>query len=187
MTEPQHKRKGISELGPGWISAIASLITALAVAGFFAGRASSPTNTGSGGSTLTPPASAGKTSQANTQRGTPVAHYSLDLSQYYGISINTSRPQPQNAGPCGSPVDLEYGADGCGFTSQNQLAPIDKANPTFQDCVNDTRYTQQISDVGPGTAMCYSGNGFIAAIVVTAEQNNPTPYASLKVTVWQRP
>jgi hypothetical protein len=43
VDEAQRERRGLADLGPAWISAIAAAVAALvAVAGFFAGRVTAP-------------------------------------------------------------------------------------------------------------------------------------------------
>src|SRR5207253_1450114 len=68
----------------------------------------------------------------------------------------------------------------------SQLALLDKAEPSYQDCKADTRYSGQLQVSQAGTTLCFTGHGVIAAATITKYHLDDSPrYVTLSVVVWR--
>jgi len=167
-----NRRPRLLQLGPAWITAIAGLITALTAAGFFAGRATAPAGpppTTTSAAPLVPP-------------GTALTHYTVDLSDTYGTNFTDKPARPQRSN--GSDLDLFYHLGQFNLGGHVQGASLDRAPPTYDACVADTRYAALLS-VDKGSTFCITVGGLLAGITVTNFVVTIFSYVTLDITVWQ--
>ncbi|GGK40313.1 hypothetical protein GCM10011591_09950 [Nocardia camponoti] len=61
------------------------------------------------------------------------------------------------------------------------LAPHDDAEPTFQSCSKNTRYTQSVQ-FRAGSAVCFIGNQTVA--LITTPTGSAGKYTPVVVTIW---
>jgi len=193
---PRRGKTRISELGPAWITAIATLIVALTSAGFFAGRATAPAETDAIQPTTTttsrvtetpiPPASASSTEiPQGTSNGTQLGSYSINLSAGYYVPLGPTEPtQPQfttnsntgdihNNGPYIFPI------------GKNKIVSLPGGTtPTYEACTTETLFVNRV-DAKEGTAFCLVETGRMVGITVTSVNTVSPSYAALQVTVWQ--
>jgi hypothetical protein len=187
------KRSSLAELGPAWITAIATLVGSLvAVAGFFALRAatvpaSSPEPAGNSarviGNTPTRSMPVQPASPAVTP-GSTLTQFNVDLPGGYGLTFGASPTRP---------VRIDSGAElflrwSNGFYTPDQhgtLATLDASTPTYADCVASTRFTSSVIFPKPGTAFCYLGHDLVVGIKVVKSLFGQ--YDTLAITVWQAP
>jgi hypothetical protein len=199
---PKHRASRLGDLGPAWITAIATLIAAgVAVAGFFTGRATaapaavpartvtvtatahapSPVATAQATPSVTAAAQA-----SNPGNGSLLGAYTVKLPGGYGIPLATTAPTQSQFAPAGF-GDL-YENDG-GFVPGNggnkMLSLPGGTTPTYQACASDTSFVPQISAT-VATAFCIVETGRMVGVSVTAVSVNtdPTDY-TLRVMVWQ--
>jgi hypothetical protein len=181
------KRHGFADLGPAWISSIAAAVAAVvAVASFFAGRATAPTPAGTPAPGPAATASAPATT-ASRSPGTLLAHYSADVAAGYGIDIAAQPQRPRQGIPGDASLVIPL-VDRISSSDGGKLAQLDSATaPTFDDCAANTRFTDT-AYVDRGDAFCYTGHGYLAAIKVVNKVIALTgDYDTLDITVWKAP
>ncbi len=187
------KRSSVAELGPAWITAIATLVGSLvAVAGFFALRAAAPpassavpggSSAGVIGNTPTRSAPAQSASPAAAP-GSMLTQFNVDLPGGYGLTFGASATRP---------VRVDSGAEqflswSNGFYTPDQrgtLVTLDAGTPTYADCVASTRFTSSVIFPKLGTAFCYLGHDLVVGIKVVKSLFGQ--YDTLAITVWQAP
>jgi hypothetical protein len=175
IAKPGHP--SFSQIGPAWIAAIAALISAVvATAAFFAGRVTASGGDLSQPQTLSTPGTKSQIdglrqqstpSPSQTPPGTTLANTSVTIPDGYGITFSAGPMKPHHdAG------DLQYGT---GFDvgqlewPTGQVAALRNGNPTYSACSTDTLYiASSITDYSPGTILCFTGHGVVAAITITA-------------------
>jgi hypothetical protein len=180
------QRGGLAHLGPAWISAIAAVISALAAAGFFAGRVTAhEANPGSVASSSTP-TTGGPTRAPAVHGPTPgqrLIHYTIDVAKDYGIDISNHRPQPTST----DDHDLYVLYIGAIQPGNAQLAMLDSSAPSYQACLADTRFADFI-EPARRDVFCVRSHGYIAGIRVTAVDDSASGgYYTFDVTVWKAP
>ena len=98
-----------------------------------------------------------------------LADNSVTIPDGYGITFTTGPIRPQE-----DSGDLQYGT---GFDvgqleySNGQLAVLEKGTPSYNSCSSDTVYiasTTLYTNYSPGTMLCFTGHGVVAAVTVTA-------------------
>ncbi len=186
------KRPSLAELGPAWITAIATLLGSLvAVAGFFALRAAAPP------ASTAPAGSSARVTGSTPTRSVPVqpaspaaapgstlTQFNVDLPGGYGLTFGASPARP---------VRIDSGAElflswSNGFYTPDQhgmLATLDGSTPTYGDCVASTRFTSSVIFPKPGTVFCYLGHDLVVGIKVIKSLFGQ--YDTLSITVWQAP
>jgi hypothetical protein len=195
---PRRRPSRLADLGPVWITAIATLIAALGTAGFFTGRATAtqaaaPTRTVT--VTATPKAaspgasspSASPAAQASSPGdGNLLATYDVKLPGGYGTPIGTTAPTQSQFAPGGS-GDL-YENDGsliAGNGSNKMLSLPAGTTPTYQACTSDTLFVSSVPATA-ASAFCIVETGRMVGGTVTAVSANTNPiYYTLHITVWQ--
>lgn len=194
-------RTKLIDIGPSWIVAIATLISALvAAASFIAGRATAPSGNGQAPNSLAPSVSSNSTgapdneitpSPGNTPIGAVLADTSVTIPDGFGITFYTGSMKPQQ-----DSGDLQLGT---GFDVgqldwvNGQLATLQSGNPTYSSCAADTMFiatTDVYTAYSPGTVLCYTGHEVVAAITITAvdtssETSAPVQDIKVNVIVWK--
>ncbi len=186
-------RLSVAELGPAWITAIATVVASLvAVATFvalWAGASPTASTVSAGssaraiGSTPTPSVPGQQPSPTGTPGGI-LTQFTIDLPPGYGLTFGTSPTRP---------VRIDSGAElflswSNGFYTPDQhgtLATLDAGTPTYADCVASTRFTSSVIFPKPGTAFCYLGHDLVVGIKVVKSLFGQ--YDTLAFTVWQAP
>jgi hypothetical protein len=194
MTPERSGRKpSIAELGPAWITAIATLLGALvAVAGFLFIRAATPSApTAMPTRSSEPPANGPSTAPVSTQPTTLVAtpgraltQFNVDLPGGYGLTFGASPTRP---------VRIDSGAElllswNNGFYTPDRhgtLATLDSSAPSYADCVASARFTSSVIFPKPGTVFCYLGHDLVVGIKIVKSLFGE--YDTLDITVWQAP
>lgn len=204
---PDSKGWRIGERGPVWITAIATLITALAAAGFFAGRAtapgtgsntpvsaSSPTDAPAAGASTGPISTSAAAPSTGSSPGKPVngtqlASYSVDLSAGYAVDLGATPPTQTNFYSTYGQGDIRYPS------YSNRLELMDSsdrivslpqaATPTYAACKASTVFVSTVS-IDRGTAFCIIEPRQVVGVIV-ASHDSQTDYLSLNVTVWRSP
>jgi len=194
MPERSGRKPGFAELGPTWITAIATLLgTLVAVAGFFVVRAATPsTQTAmpshsgkppANGPSAIPPASNQTQSPAATP-GARLAQFSVDLPEGYGLALGASPSRPVRI-DSGAELSLSWSN---GFYTPDQhgtLAGLDSSTPSYADCVSSTKFTMSVIFPKPGTTFCYLGHDLVVGIKIV--QSRFGEYDTIDIVVWQAP
>ncbi|MET8042463.1 hypothetical protein ABZU25_16575 [Micromonospora sp. NPDC005215] len=187
------KRPTLAELGPAWITAIATLIAALvgalAAAGFFATQVSTPaptpqTQTPIAESPTTATHATSKASHGASEPGSMLSQFNVDLPGGYGLTFGASPSRPVDVSTGTEPF-LQFMSQQYNSDEQGTLAILDPGSPTYSRCVNSTRFTRYLSFPKAGTSFCYVGHNVVASITVTASLISK--YDTLTITVWQAP
>jgi hypothetical protein len=181
-TKRSGKPPRILEQVPNWLTALAALLTAVvAAASFFAGRATAPSYPNEANplaqSSSTASASA---ATAGTPARTQLSSFTVDLPGQYGLifGASPSRPIATEDGTAAHMKysDLIYSAD-----AQGKFVTPDPSPPTYQNCVDSTRYTKTIIAPALGTSFCYLGHNMVVSVTLTASWPQ---YQTLAVVVW---
>jgi len=182
----QPPRRGwarILELGPAWISAIATLILALAAAGFFAGRVTAPTTatTGTPQPTQTVPKTVTAPSATNSLPNSPWSVYYQTQVGIGTVGINFDNNPPSSAS-----ADIFYSGSLLESTSNATLAVWPgSATPTPAQCQNwvTTHPGTSIGTVTVGMQICLkTAQG--RPVLLRIQSVTPDA-ANGQVTVWQ--
>jgi len=122
---------------------------------------------------------------STTPVGTQISAYNnLELSADYAINFAAGGP-PQPQQNTGS-QDLLNENDGEFVSDTGALSVLAGLPVTFANCRDDTAYGSDLTDILPGTTVCYAGHGVIAAVtVVKSVSSNNVDYVLLDVRVWQ--
>ncbi|ATL70788.1 hypothetical protein CRH09_36000 [Nocardia terpenica] len=203
----KNDKKGFGELGPAWIGAIATLITALTGAGFFVGRSTAPAPVPSAHSSVTeaiqatglqqapsalssvPSSPATIAVQDGPAEGTVLWTCNLDMPDYMGILV---KPSSQ----CPAPVDIWTLANnglsvaynvGLAVGGATSTAVSDEASPSYNDCKSTHKYfSQDLSLPGNiGKSACIIAPGLVVAVnLVRISTNLTSSVVTLNLTVW---
>jgi hypothetical protein len=199
---PKKDRRGrLAELGPAWITAIASLIVALTGAGFFVGRASvtsnppvSPTATpktapvaSSGGSgTSAPPASPSDTA-SQTTAGVQLGTYSFGLTNGYDAPLGPTAPKQSQIMPAnvGGSYDIGFNSSVYAGSNEKMIGLPQGSTPTYSACSTGTVFETAASPLAQGTSFCIEEtSGDIAGVTITSVGGSPL-YTAFKVILWR--
>jgi hypothetical protein len=209
QTSGQHKKKSgwerFLELGPAWITAVCSVIVALAAAGFFAGRLTASPKTSPTSppvvitKTVTAPATVAASSPGAvptdtgavtaTSNGTEVASYTFTMTANYTAPLGTTKPtlaQMAEYGS-GSSYDIEFSSefDALYAATGDQMRELPSGStPTYAACTASTLVPDN-EPANPGVAFCISEtSGLMAGVTVVTTGISPTS-VTLKVTLWK--
>jgi hypothetical protein len=109
----------------------------------------------------------------------------IDIAQGYGIKFDQPTKTVQYTG------DVYYG-DG-GLRVDDKAVILEAGEPaTYESCTTDTRYTtasDALSHLPPGAAFCVLSSGNVGLVVVkkVPDQNAPSRYYEIALTLWQGP
>src|ERR1022692_2864642 len=118
----------ILELGPAWITAIATVIVALGGVGFFAGRASAPTGT---------PASTGQPTQTATPSAAATTAGGAWIVLWRGsVGINNIGLNFDNRPPSSASGDIKYNGSLSSVSTATLAVWPQSAVPTAALCQN---------------------------------------------------
>lgn len=202
-TPPPQPKAGFHQLAPQWIVAIATLIVALTGAGFFAGRVTAQTPSGSAQSptSLAPATSAAPTSAAPTSEpptvaptgpanGTQVGAYSFTIVVDYSVPLRDSAPIQSDFVPNKGDTDLLY-SHGVGFGAR--FEPVSAANkiyglkgnvaPTYAGCKSTTLFISSVLAV-KGATFCISAPGRMFGVTVKSMSSQFPAPVTLSVISW---
>jgi hypothetical protein len=197
---PKRRSSRLADLGPLWITAIATLIAALGTAGFFTGRATAtkaapaqtvtvtatPRATSSVGASSSTPSVSSGAQPSSAGDGNVRATYTVKLPAGYGTPIGTTAPTQSQFAPGGS-GDL-YENDGsllAGNGSNKMLSLPAGTTPTYQACASNTLFVQSVP-AAAASSFCIVETGRMVGGTVTAVSSNTNPiYYTLHITVWQ--
>jgi hypothetical protein len=202
----QAKKKGgwdrFAELGPAWITSVATLLVAVTGAGFFAGRitASSapviqPTeivtktvtaNPVSASQKAVPSTSTGVAS--NVDNGTKLGKYSFQLPSGYSAPLGPTAPTQSEIGASGGSYDVDWPSPLEPLYPGNDEQMVGLPNgssPTYSSCTSNTTL-ETAAPTDEGTAFCIiETTGRVAGVVVTLAVHSANSYVTLQVTVWK--
>jgi hypothetical protein len=196
---PKRRSSRLADLGPAWITAIATLIAALATAGFFTGRATAsqaatPVRTVT--VTATPPTSSPVATSLATTSASPAAQasspgngkllatYTIKLPAAYGVPIGTIAPT-QSQFEFGGGDLYEQGDTFISGNGNKMLSLPAGTTPTYEACASDTLFVQSVP-AATATAFCIVETGRMVGVSVTGVSANTNPtYFTLHIMVWQ--
>jgi hypothetical protein len=208
------KRRGmgrLAELGPAWISALASLLVALTGAGFFVGRVTATpqpeaqpteiitkivtvtatpvvTATASPSGSATPAPTSGASVAAGN--GVLLGSYRFTLPQNGSAPLGPTAPtQAQILSGTGKDVvwNTDLGGSPLSAGGGDQILSLPNgATPTYQACKADT-LTSANESYNAGTAYCIiEATGKMAGVTVETANVAQSPYyLVLRVMVWE--
>jgi hypothetical protein len=117
--------------------------------------------------------------------GSVLAHYDVSVAIGYGINFGDNPALPINLAD-GSQADLEYlGGVYLEVGTSGQVSEPDVSSPSYQACLNDTAYTTKVIVPPTGSTICFTGQGVIAAALITNFVTTPVQSLTFNVTVWK--
>jgi hypothetical protein len=191
------------------VLALAGVVTAYAMGAFRNKTAGTPSGVAAGGPTTSseqptgtteppstgssaPPSTSGSEPPSSTPRvgsgpGSLIGQFDkIDIAQGYGIKFDQPTKAIQYTG------DVYY-SDYPGLQVDGKAVILDQGQPaTYQTCTTDTRYTtahDALSHLPPGSAFCVlsSGNVGLVQIKKVPDENAPSRYYEISLTLWQGP
>ncbi|HEY6738045.1 MAG TPA: hypothetical protein VI076_04285 [Actinopolymorphaceae bacterium] len=116
--------------------------------------------------------------------GTRLARYSLELPSGYVIRRFDDRPaQPEQSAALG--YDLWWTGLTSTFRSGHRLSLLEKPNPSYRDCRDNTRFRQFVVAVDRGQTLCFTGHRVVAAATIAEPVREYAAYVALDIVVWQ--
>jgi hypothetical protein len=183
---PPPAKSRLADLGPAWITAIATLIAALAAAGVFAAHAASDNSNGShppaAMATHAPSPPAAQTSNPPlTASAAPTKLWtkSIEISYYYGLIIGPTASRPVYYIAVPAP---DFAIQGLVVLAHaGHLFDTRADNPTYADCASSTAVANDIG-VANGVAFCWVGPGYVVAAVIGDVTSDDV---TMELTVWR--
>ena len=186
-------RPSIREIGPAWITAIATLIIALTGTGFFIGQKSAQTGSAPSGQNAAAasgqrPKKASATPSSDTATsGVLLTRTSVTLSSNYGITFGSGPLSPQQAeGDLGFSLTALNELD----FSNGRFSVFEGSAPTYRACATDQLYISggETESYSTGSVFCFVGHGVVAAATISdvnTDDSSPINYVKLDVIVWK--
>jgi hypothetical protein len=202
----QRQRKGrrgrFAELGPAWITALATLIVALTGAGFFVGRASvtsSPVTSPSGTIPKTvsaaPPTQTGGSAAPTPQSGSAsiaangaqLGSYSFQLTNGYTAPLGPTAPTQSQilAATSDGSYDISFNGEVTPGDNEKMISLPEGSTPTYSACTSGTVFEQYATPLAQGTVFCVTETtGDVAGVTITSVGGSPLS-SVFKVTLWK--
>ncbi len=184
---PRHGWARILELGPTWITAIATLIVALTGIGFFAGRVTTPTVTPT--SVPTPTQTVTKTVTAPPA---PATSPNGGLTVYYqtSVGINNIGINFDNNPPSSASADITFNGSLSAQSPTILAVWPGSATPTGVQCENwvTTHPGGFVGTVTVGMQICLkTAQGRPGLLRIQSITSDVPTTANIQATVWQSP
>jgi hypothetical protein len=204
--QPQHppaRRASLVELAPQWIIAIATLIAAVAGAGFFAGQQLAPQSsnvpqppatTQPQTTTATVPSTAPVASQtpvgAAMAGGTQLGSYTFQIVRGYSVPLHDTEPPKQaeyvnsNSGQ-----DLSFSAMSGTINPGNasiKMISLGTTPPSYSACTTGTVFITGMRNA-VGSTFCFVMPGRVIGGKIVSNGQIVTDPVGISITVWSGP